>query len=1095
MRNLGLALVVLGSSWALGGAAAAADKPVMAPPAAWVQPHDIPKPKDEKAGAYRLLLADQQANFGPDGDTFYVEIATRMQTTEALVSGGTVSLNWDPENDEITVHKVQIRRGDEVIDVLAKQTFTVLRRETNLERAALDGRLTATLQLEGLQVGDVLDYAYTVKRHDPAMQGRSNDIIGWPSNAADRAVIRALWAAPKQMQWKATGGLDAPKVLRQGTTTELLIDREDVQESRVPKGAPGRFRQGPQLELSEFKTWADASALMTPLYDKASQLKPDSPLKAEAAKIKAASSDPKVRASMALALVEKQVRYLFLGMRDGGYMPAEADLTWSRRFGDCKGKTVLLLALLRELGIQAQPSLVSTGQGDGLDARLPTIALFDHVMIRATIAGKVYWMDGTRIGDRDVERLKTPNFHWSLPEQMTGATLVKLTPEPLTEPESVTSVRVDASAGLLAPATIHVESEARGDTALATQLGFANMPAPDRERTIKASWERLYPKVKITGSKMEYDEATGVFRMSMDGTMPLDWNASPTPRFLRVNEANVGWTPDFLRQPGPHNDAPYAVRYPYFTTYRYSLVLPRGGAGFVTPAPDVDVSVAGYALTRHTHIEKGVLTIEKSVRTLGPEFPASEADAADKQLTELAKVQVLVHAPSTYAPTDTDMTVMAAAEPKTAREFVDRGDGYLRRNEFDKAMADFEKAIAADPKLSLAYSNRGIAHYWKGENDLARADFAAAAKLNGRDVVALHGQGLLALRESRLPDAIAAFSRAVDLMENNLFALSNRAAAYRQVGQYDNALADVDELLRLNPQNTQMLVSRADLLRAKGDAAGAMAAIEAGLKASPGDARLQLTQAAMLAEGGRKADAAKAFAALIAAHPTVEAYLTRANYREKSDTAGKLADVEAALKLDAKSSAAMAMRAQTRMDAGDAAKAASELTESMKALKDEDQLLVARAKALAKAGDLKGADADLTRFSVKFAKNAVALNEVCWTRATFGVDLKKALADCESSLALYPTAAQTLDSRAFVLLRLGRYEEAVAAYAEALKLRPRQAESLYGRGLAELSLQRAKEGQADVAAARAISAKVAEEFADWGLKEASAKEIVAKAGA
>jgi tetratricopeptide (TPR) repeat protein len=258
---------------------------------------------------------------------------------------------------------------------------------------------------------------------------------------------------------------------------------------------------------------------------------------------------------------------------------------------------------------------------------------------------------------------------------------------------------------------------------------------------------------------------------------------------------------------------------------------------------------------------------------------------------------------------------------------------------------------------------------------------------------------------------------------------------------------------------------------------------------------LQLTLAAVLAADGRKADADKAFAAMIAAHPTVEAYLTRATYRAKGDTAGRLADIDAALKLDAKSASAMAMRAQTRMDAGEAAKAASELTEAMKTLKDEDQLLVARAKALAKAGDLKGADADLTRFSQKYAKNAAALNEVCWTRATYDVDLKKALADCESSLALYPTAAQTLDSRGFVLLRLGRYEEAVAAYAEALKLRPRQAESLYGRGLAELSLQRAKEGQADVAAARAISAKVAQEFVDWGVKETGVKETVAKAGA
>ena len=44
-----------------------------------------------------------------------------------------------------------------------------------------------------------------------------------------------------------------------------------------------------------------------------------------------------------------------------------AATTWSRRYGDCKGKTALLIALLRGLGIEAEAALVSTDFGDGLD--------------------------------------------------------------------------------------------------------------------------------------------------------------------------------------------------------------------------------------------------------------------------------------------------------------------------------------------------------------------------------------------------------------------------------------------------------------------------------------------------------------------------------------------------------------------------------------------------------------------------------------------------------------------------------------------------------------------------------------------------------
>ena len=66
---------------------------------------------------------------------------------------------------------------------------------------------------------------------------------------------------------------------------------------------------------------------------------------------------------MALALVQEKVRYLLIEMNGGGYRPTNADVTWSRRYGDCKAKTVLLIALLRELGVAARPVLVSMCTG------------------------------------------------------------------------------------------------------------------------------------------------------------------------------------------------------------------------------------------------------------------------------------------------------------------------------------------------------------------------------------------------------------------------------------------------------------------------------------------------------------------------------------------------------------------------------------------------------------------------------------------------------------------------------------------------------------------------------------------------------------
>ena len=57
---------------------------------------------------------------------------------------------------------------------------------------------------------------------------------------------------------------------------------------------------------------------------------------------------------------------------------------------------MLLVAILRSLGIDADAVAVSSGLGDGMDMRLPRVGAFDHVLVRATIAGRIYWLDGTR---------------------------------------------------------------------------------------------------------------------------------------------------------------------------------------------------------------------------------------------------------------------------------------------------------------------------------------------------------------------------------------------------------------------------------------------------------------------------------------------------------------------------------------------------------------------------------------------------------------------------------------------------------------------------------------------------------------------------
>jgi predicted aspartyl protease/Tfp pilus assembly protein PilF len=109
------------------------------------------------------------------------------------------------------------------------------------------------------------------------------------------------------------------------------------------------------------------------------------------------------------------------------------------------------------------------------------------------------------------------------------------------------------------------------------------------------------------------------------------------------------------------------------------------------------------------------------------------------------------------------------------------------------------------------------------------------------------------------------------------------------------------------------------------------------------------------------------------------------------------------------------------------------------------------------------------------------LNERCWSRAQLGIELDKALDDCDAAVDLDGKNASFHDSRAWVWLRLGKPQKAVADFDRALEIDPKLAWSLYGRGQARLALGQADRAQADLAAARQARHGIDDEARRHGL--------------
>ncbi|MEE4201320.1 transglutaminase-like domain-containing protein [Erythrobacter sp.] len=350
--------------------------------------------------------------------------------------------------------------GAKPFDLLeAGNRLEILRRERMLERRMLDGVLTATMPVEGAELGDVIRLAYSTTMRDHAL----GDQVQWQTQLPAKPI--PLASGSVSISWPE--GLPVSRVKHGEADVEDLVVRNGYQiwsaklpvekSTDVPSDAPMRYFLGELLQVSTYADWNTVSRLMSPHYGVENSVEPGGALAGEIENIAAQRDDALTRAALALQLVQDRVSYLLNGLNGGNYLPQAPEETWAKRFGDCKAKSVLLLAMLRELGIEGEIVLVRTIGGDALPMLAPMPANFDHMIVRAQIDGKEYWLDGTAGGTRLANIDEVPRFHYALPLRMEGSDLIALSERAQSTPDRILRVSFDHSAGIRLPAMVDVE--------------------------------------------------------------------------------------------------------------------------------------------------------------------------------------------------------------------------------------------------------------------------------------------------------------------------------------------------------------------------------------------------------------------------------------------------------------------------------------------------------------------------------------------------------------------------------------------------------------------------------------------------------------
>lgn len=191
-----------------------------------------------------------------------------------------------------------------------------------------------------------------------------------------------------------------PKVAETSGVRTIVYDAgtmkawEEV-ESNLPEDVP-RF---PMVRISSANSWAEVAAAYSQVVEKqvgGAEL---------GARITKWTAGKQARSEKIGALIEAlhaEVRYTGIEFGESAWVPHTPAETLSHKYGDCKDKSALLIAMLRAAGIPAYMALLNSGSLFDTSPDLPGLGEFNHAIVY--VPGEpAYWIDATdesaRLGD------------------------------------------------------------------------------------------------------------------------------------------------------------------------------------------------------------------------------------------------------------------------------------------------------------------------------------------------------------------------------------------------------------------------------------------------------------------------------------------------------------------------------------------------------------------------------------------------------------------------------------------------------------------------------------------------------------------------
>ena len=426
-----------------------------------------------------------------------------------------------------------------------------------------------------------------------------------------------------------------------------------------------------------------------------------------------------------LQYVDMNIRYTGVEFGDAAIMPNSPNETLKRKYGDCKDKAVLTVAMLRAANIPAYVALLSVGQRQDIVPDLPGMGMFDHAIVY--VPGKTdTWIDATdeyaRLGQLPsvdhgrmalIARSTTDSLSRTPDETSVENTLVEEREFYLAENGPARIVEISKPMGSLESVfrSAYADKENKNTKENLTDYVKSQYLAEKLDRIDRSNPSDLSNQFELT---LECDKARRGYTdlSNAAAAIRMEGLFSRLPSELQRAKDDEANTDNSSAKPKKKRIADYQLSAPYITEWHYKIIPPVGFQPKPLPK-DVDLTLGPATLTERFSADKDG-TVHATLRfdTVKGRYTVAEAAELRSKVVELRNGEAI----EIY--------------------FEPIAEALLNQGKFSEAFHEYRNLIVLHPKEAVHHLQIAQALLQAGMGETAREEAQLAVKLEPTSALA-----------------------------------------------------------------------------------------------------------------------------------------------------------------------------------------------------------------------------------------------------------------------------------------------------------------------------------------------------------------------